>query len=148
MRWILNFAREQDASRASPEDRGTLGELLELGEESVLIEELEHGGGFATGHDQAVDTREVGHSTNHAGADAEGCEHPHVGVVGPLEGEDADEQIIARIVNCSAGQVGLPAPGLHQVALLDGGGGETLHGAGHGFRSLGHNSCIGEMRSR
>ena len=55
---------EQDDSGAGPEGRGLVNEVFENVEEAALLEELEHGGGLAAGHDEAVDSFEVGGEAN------------------------------------------------------------------------------------
>jgi hypothetical protein len=49
LRGVQNLARQQDRSGAGAEDRLAGAELLQSLKEAVLVEELQHGGGFAAG---------------------------------------------------------------------------------------------------
>ena len=51
---VKNFLRQQDSSRAGAEDGLFAAEILQGLEETVPVEEAEHGGGFAAGQDEAV----------------------------------------------------------------------------------------------
>ncbi len=46
--------RQKDDSGAGPKGRSGMNEGLEDVKEAALLEELEHGGGLATGHDETV----------------------------------------------------------------------------------------------
>src|SRR5258708_24168396 len=83
---------EEDRSGAGAEGRGGADEGLEGVEEVVALEELEHGGGFAAGHDEAVDfwwAGEVFRGADEFGGGSEGLQGLDVRGVCALEGEDA-----------------------------------------------------------
>jgi len=50
-----NAVAEQDYTGAGSKGRDLVNEVLEEVEEAALLEKPEHGGGFAAGHDEAVD---------------------------------------------------------------------------------------------
>src|ERR1700723_2856787 len=81
--------------------RGLLGVFGEGGggvEELVALKEFEHGGGLAAGDDEAVDGwlavegGEFAGGADELGRDTEGLQGFGVGLVGALQGEDADGQ--------------------------------------------------------
>ena len=81
---------------------------------------LEHGGGFAAGQNEAVEGVEVWWETDQTRGCAERGEGADVGVVGSLQGEDADERRAGR-----CGHFGLLADGVFAA-----GAGEVAAGAG------------------
>src|SRR5258708_672265 len=64
-------------------------EGLEGVEEVVALEELDHGGGLAAGHDESVDAGEFLGGADEFGGGSESLEGLDVRGVGALEGEDA-----------------------------------------------------------
>jgi hypothetical protein len=101
LRGIGHVFGEQDGAGAGAEGGGGLDEGLEGGEEVIALEELEHGGGLAAGHDEAVDlssffsafgTGEVFGKADELRGSSEGGEDFGVGFVGALQGEDTDGQ--------------------------------------------------------
>ena len=112
---------EKDGPGAGAEGgRGADVGLQQL-EEAVAVEEAEHGGGFAAGQNESVEGVEVWRKTDQARGCAEGGERADVGVVGALEGEDADERRVER----GFGHFGELAEG-----LLAAGAGVVTAGAG------------------
>ena len=94
---VFDVVGEEDGSGAGAEGGGGLDEGLEDVEEAVAVEELEHGGGLAAGHDEAVEVGEFGWSADEPGGGAEGGEGFGVGFVRALQGEDADgERCVPR----------------------------------------------------
>src|SRR6266851_560329 len=69
--------------------RGGADEGLEGVEEVVALEELEHGGGLAAWHDEAVDAGEFFGGADELGGGTEGLQGLDVRGVCALEGEDA-----------------------------------------------------------
>jgi hypothetical protein len=99
LRGIGHVLGEQDGAGAGAEGRRGLDEGLEGGEEVIALEELEHGGGLAAGHDEAVyffsffsafGTGEVFGKADELRGGSEGGEDFGVGFIGALQGEDTD----------------------------------------------------------
>ena len=86
---MLNVGGEQDGAGAGAEGGGGANPGLEDFEEAIALEEFEHGGGFAAGHDEAGDSIEVLRGADEAWSCAERDEDFAVRVIGALEGEDA-----------------------------------------------------------
>jgi hypothetical protein len=72
-------------------------------EEAVALEEFEHGGGFAAGHDEAVEAFEVLRCADEASGGAERGEGLHMRVIGALQGENAYNERPGRL-----GHLGVP----------------------------------------
>ncbi len=64
---VLDVRGEENGSGAGSKGWGGLDEGLEGIEEVVALEEFEHGGGFAAGHDEAVNAFEVGGEADELG---------------------------------------------------------------------------------
>lgn len=101
---IRHIGCEKDHSGAGPEGRCGVGELLEDIEEAALLEELEHGGGLAAGHDEAVDALEVGGQTDHLWGSAESPDRLRVSVIGSLQGEHPDGQVLV-VLGCGVARI-------------------------------------------
>ena len=56
---VADLTGEEDGAGAGAEDWLPGGEGLELFQQAAAVEELEHGGGFAAGHDEAVEVLEA-----------------------------------------------------------------------------------------
>jgi hypothetical protein len=88
---MLDVFGEEDSAGAGSEGRDGLDEGGEGIEEAVALEELEHGGGFASGNDEAIDAglafggEELVRSADQFGLDAKGGQGVCVRLVGPLE---------------------------------------------------------------
>src|SRR6266568_8005332 len=92
LRWVRDFFGEEDRAGAGAEGRGAADEGLEGVEEVVALEELEHGGGLAAGHDEAVDfwwAGEVFRGADEFWGGSEGLQGLDVRSVCALEGEDS-----------------------------------------------------------
>ncbi len=87
---VLDAVGEQDGSGTGAEGGGGFDEGAEDFEEVIVLEELEHGGGFAAGHDEAVEAGELVWSADEAWDGTEGLDSLGVGFVGTLEGEYPD----------------------------------------------------------
>ncbi len=97
LRGLGDVLGQQDGAGAGAEGGGGLDEGLEGGEEVIALEELEHGGGLAAGHDEAVYFSSFGAGEVFGQADelrggSEGGEDFGVGFVGALQGEDSNGQ--------------------------------------------------------
>jgi hypothetical protein len=94
---ILDVIGEEDGSSAGSEGGDGTDEGREGVEEAVALEKFEHGGGFAAGDDEAVDTgvavggEELVGGSDESGGDAEGGEGLGMGLIGSLEGQDAQD---------------------------------------------------------
>jgi hypothetical protein len=102
LRGIEDFLGQKDAAGAGTEGRLLADEALEGIEEAVAGEELEEGGGFAAGNDEAVNVGQLFRLADEDGFGsgvAEGC---CVGIEISLNGEDADDRFFG------AGQIPLP----------------------------------------
>jgi len=89
LRWVRDFFGEEDRSSAGAEGRGGADEGFEGVEEVVALEELEHGGGLAAGHDETVDAGEFFGGADEFGGGSESLQGLDVRGVCALEGEDA-----------------------------------------------------------
>ena len=98
LRGLLDVFGEEDGAGAGAEGGGVLDEGGEDVEELVALKEFEHGGGLAAGDDEAVDGwlavegGEFAGGADELGRDTEGLQGFGVGLVGALQGEDADGQ--------------------------------------------------------
>lgn len=90
LRGVLYFFGEQDGSGAGAEGGSGFDERLQGIEEAVALEELQEGGGFATGDDEAVEVLQLGWGADELGVDAEGFEGLGVCFECALQGKDAD----------------------------------------------------------
>jgi hypothetical protein len=93
---------EEDGSGTGSEGGFLVDEGVEYVEEVAALEELEHGGGLATGDNEGVQAFELGGQTYQAGGGSQGGEDSGVDVVGALKREDADDQglgwVLGRLV--------------------------------------------------
>ena len=87
---MLDVVGEEDGAGAGAEGGDGLDEGGEGVEELVALEEFEHGGGLAAGDDEAVEMGEFVRGADELCGDAQAEEGAGVGLVGSLEGEDAD----------------------------------------------------------
>jgi hypothetical protein len=91
---VLDFFGEKNGSGAGAEGRRVLDEEGEGVEEVIALEEFEHGGGLASGDDEAVDpvfrVFQFGGGADESGGCAKGGEGLGVSLVSSLEGQDAD----------------------------------------------------------
>ena len=94
LRGVGNVLRKQYDSGAGSEGGGLVNEVLEEVEEAALLEELEHGGGLAAGHDEAVQSFEIGGQSNQLRRGAQLCNGLRVSVVGSLQGKDPDGEFL------------------------------------------------------
>ncbi len=70
LRGMRDFAGQQNRSGATAVDRLVLAEALERFGQPFLIEQLQHGGAFAAGDDQAVAALQVGNGAHFDGVAA------------------------------------------------------------------------------
>ena len=109
LRRMLDVFGEEDGAGAGAEGWVGLDEGGEGVEEVVALEEFEHGGGLATGDDEAVEffwASEFVWGADEFGGDAQGGEGFGVSFVGALQGEDPDGEGRAGLrwllVHCGA----------------------------------------------
>jgi hypothetical protein len=93
---MQDFLCEQDAAGAGAESRLVLREGLKGIEEAAALEKLEHGGRFAAGKDEAVESGQLFGGANEDWLCAGFGEGRGVGCVVALDGEYADK----RALNC------------------------------------------------
>ena len=86
---VLDVFGEKDCAGAGAEGGRGLDEGLQSVEEVVALEKLEHGGGLASRHDEAVDAFEIGREADEFWGRAESTEGFGVGFVCALECKDA-----------------------------------------------------------
>jgi len=90
---VFDVVGEQDGAGARAEGGSGADPGLENVEEAVALEEFEHGGGFAAGHDEAIylasGAVEFGGRADETRDRVQRGEGSGVGVVGALQGEDA-----------------------------------------------------------
>ncbi len=115
LRRVGNSIGQQNRSRAGPEDRLLTAKVGQWLEQIFSIEQLQHGGAFAARNNQPVKTREVSRGTNVHGLSAGAFHGFTMGFEITLQGEDA---YFFHKRDPDGGAV-LPAPGLHQFALLN-----------------------------
>ena len=82
--------RQQDRAGAGAEDRLAGGELAQRLGQVFDLEQLEHGGAFAAGHDEAVAGVQLLRGADFDGASSGALHGFAVSVKIALEGEDAD----------------------------------------------------------
>ena len=90
LRGMRHFARQQNRAGAGAEDRLLLGEALERFGQVFLIEQLEHGGAFAAGDDQAVALFQVGNGAHFDGMAAGALDGFAMRFEIALEGQNPD----------------------------------------------------------
>jgi hypothetical protein len=93
---VLDLGGKEDSSGTGAEGGGLFDEGFEDVEEVIAFEELEHGGGLAAGHDEAVDAFEVCRGADEFGGCTEEAEGLGVGLVCALQREDADGEGIGH----------------------------------------------------
>lgn len=91
---VADFAGQKDGSGAGAEDWFLGGEGAEVFEKAAAMEELEHGGGFATGEDEGVDLCEGFSSLYERRDRSDFGESGGVRFIVALEGEDADTRLV------------------------------------------------------
>ena len=84
---VFDTFGEEDGAGAGAEGRRGLDEGLERVKEIVTLEKFEHGGGLTAGHDEAVDTFEVGREADEFRRRAECTQRFGVGFVCALQSE-------------------------------------------------------------
>jgi hypothetical protein len=87
---MQHFACDENAAGACGKSGRGGNKLAERVEESILLEELEHGGGFAAGKDEPVKAFELLGFAHQYRARSGIGEGARVGVVVALQGEHAD----------------------------------------------------------
>lgn len=92
LRRVFNVGGEQDGAGAGAEGGDGSNPGLEDREEAIALEEFEHGGGFAAGHDEAVEAVEILRKPDESRRRTQRSEGFDVRVVGALKGEDADDE--------------------------------------------------------
>ena len=85
LRRMLDLGGEQDGAGAGGEGWGGLDVGLQDFKKAIALEESEHGGGFAAGHNEAIETGELVRGANQPGGRAERGEGADVRVVGALK---------------------------------------------------------------
>ena len=119
---VLDVFGQEDSAGTGAERWGGLDERGEGVEEAVALKELQHGGGLATGKNEAIDAglafvgEEFVRSTDESGRDAEGGQDARVGFVSALKGQDAYDgrggaiYLAGRLVCCFVNRCHTPPP--------------------------------------